>query len=276
MGWVRWSDVMKMNAALLAAAVVVSAGAWSMTARGDDALDLGLGPKEGAKPAEVKPLEGTTADKAPKTDVKTEEKAGAKKEEPAAPGGEQLVSPDAAKKVDDQDLLKKLTGEDKTAEGPPDPNEKFQKVIGRMDESEKLLKAKETGDVTQETQRRIVMDLDVLIEIAKKMQQQSSSSSSSQKPGQQRQESKANQPGKQSQGGTTAAQQSVLPSGTAGAAQSNGTDIHEKSKEWGGLPDRDRDLISHGANEQYLPAYKEQIEKYYEALAEIGKAAKER
>jgi hypothetical protein len=48
--------------------------------------------------------------------------------------------------------------------------------------------------------------------------------------------------------------------------------MHVKSPaEWGNLPAKDRDLVSNGANEQYLPSYKEMIDRYYQALAEIGK-----
>jgi hypothetical protein len=251
---------MKMRAGWLVAAVaaVVAAGAGSLTARGEDALDLGLGPKAGP---EVRKVEGADEVK-PKGEVK--------KEEAVAPVGGELISPEAAKTVDDEDLVKKLTGEAK-------PGDKFKEVIGRMEESATRLKEKDTGSVTQETQRRIVMDLDVLIEMAKKMQQQSSSSQQpGQQKGQQKQQSEGNQQGPHAEGGSKAAEQSTLPGGGASAASSNGSDIREKSTEWGGLPARDRDLVSHGANEQYLPAYQDQIRKYYESLAEIGKAAKEK
>ena len=40
------------------------------------------------------------------------------------------------------------------------------------------------------------------------------------------------------------------------------------------LPARDREQVAHGANEQYLSAYKDQIERYYQALAEMAKSGR--
>ena len=42
--------------------------------------------------------------------------------------------------------------------------------------------------------------------------------------------------------------------------------------EFGDLPARDRDLVAHGANEEYLSSYRDMIDRYYQALAELGKA----
>ncbi len=73
--------------------------------------------------------------------------------------------------------------------------------------------------------------------------------------------------------GSTAAKDSQLSTGPIETAQSNGESLRQKGpSEWGNLPPKDRDLISNGVNEQYLPAYKEMIDRYYQALAEMGKS----
>jgi hypothetical protein len=140
-----------------------------------------------------------------------------------------------------------------------------------MQDTQKLLANKDPGEVTQETQRRIVSDLDVMIELARQQQQQQNSSgSSSPQPGQQRQPGSP-QNGQTGPGGTQAATSDPLPRG--GIADPVTGDIHNRDPaNWGGLPPRDRDQVSHGANEEYLSAYKDLIDRYYQALAEMGKA----
>src|SRR5262245_14962770 len=98
-------------AALLAAACLAA-----LPARADDLLDLQLGPPT---PATDKPQ---PKDAAPKAEEKPQPKPAAKPDAPRAP---EIISPDAAKTVDDQDLIRELTqpGSDK-----PDP----QKVEERM------------------------------------------------------------------------------------------------------------------------------------------------
>src|SRR6185436_8781150 len=111
---------------------------------------------------------------------------------------------------------------------------------------------KDPGAVTQETERRIIMDLDVLIDFARKQQQQQSSSSSSQQQQQQQQQdqqkqySQGNRPGStpgQGQGGNVAAAQDQLPGGGQSAADPL-QDIHASGDRWGDLRPVERDLIS--------------------------------
>jgi hypothetical protein len=181
-----------------------------------------------------------------------------------------LVDPDAAKFVDNMDLLKKLTAGADEAQNNTGVEQQLKDMVDRMGESETRLGQKDPGSVTQETQRRIVVDLDALIEIARK---QCNSSSQSKQPGtpQQRQANKTSR----GQGGSTAATNELLRSGGYDSPEANGTDMHQRSPaEWGNLPDRDRDLLAHGSNAQYLPAYKALIDRYYQALAEIGRSTR--
>ena len=119
--------------------------------------------------------------------------------------------------------------------------------------------------------RRILTDLDILIEYARQQQQQGGQGKDPSKD-QQKGEQRTYSQGQQNQKGTTAANSSFLPNGDA-ATPSLNDDIHSKGpNEWGGLRPRERDLISHGANEEYLSAYRDMIDRYYQALAELGKS----
>jgi hypothetical protein len=231
---------------LLAALFAASLGASAFAADGliNDALS-GDGSSATPAPA-VKPADGP----------------------PTAPS---LVDPDAAKIVDNMDLLKKLTAApDEQQQNATGAEEQLKDMVDRMGQSENRLGQKDAGSVTQETQRRIVVDLDALIEIARK-QCNSQSQSKQQGQPQQRQMSKTSR----GQGGATAATNEQLRAGGFDAPESNGQDLHQKSPaEWGNLPDRDRDLLAHGSNSQYLPAYKAAIDRYYQALAEIGRSTR--
>ncbi|HVX83854.1 MAG TPA: hypothetical protein VH253_03480 [Phycisphaerae bacterium] len=199
--------------------------------------------------------------------------APAAKPDAGPPVAPTLVDPDAAKVVDDMDLLKKLTAGSTAQQNDTGAAEQLQDMVTRMGESRQRLADKDPGAVTQETQRRIVVDLDALIEIARKQcNSTSQSQSQSQGQSQQRQASK----NQSHEGGSTAARDENLRGGGAQAAESNGTDIHQKNADtWGNLPARDRDMIAHGSNEQYLPEYRQLIDRYYQALAEIGRSTRD-
>jgi hypothetical protein len=125
--------------------------------------------------------------------------------------------------------------------------------------------------VTQETQRRIVADLGLMIELARQQQQQSSSSGSSQpQDGQQRQQT-GPQGGQKGEGGTVAATSDPLPRGSYVDPVTG--DMRSKDPaNWAFLPPRDRDQVSHGANEEYLTSYRDLIDRYYQALAEMARS----
>lgn len=243
----------------LTLAALAAAIAFSLPAFAQGVLDEALndGPAPAPAPAKVDEPKPAPA---------------AKPDPKKAPVQDAIISPDAATAVDNKDLTEDLIGQGGEKAGP---EKMFDEVLERMSTSADRLKEKDPGLETQETQRRIVMNLDTLIEIAKKQQQQkSSSSSSSSGEGQKRQQNKGQrpQPGSgQGEGGNQAASSSQLRGGSADAAQSNGQDIREKGLEWGKLPDRERDLIAKFSNEKTVPAYEEATRKFYEALAEIGR-----
>lgn len=262
------------NKTLLTAAILMAL-AGSGAAYGQGLLDQQLGPAAPAAPTAAPKKDAAPADKAPDKTVDKlptapdTAKADAAKNPPAsaAPGGD-IISTDAAKKVDDDELRNQLL----KPGAKPDPNEvskRLHAMVDRMQQTATLLTNKDPGEVTQETQRRIVSDLDVMIELARQQQQQGSSSSSGPpQPGQARQ---PGQPGPKGEGGSTAATHDPLPRG--GYSDPAVGDMHSRDPaNWGGLPPRDRDQVSHGANEEYLTAYKDLIDRYYQALAEMGKS----
>jgi len=247
---------MKRYAILMAAAVMAAAGTtWAQNAH--PAATPDQAPK--AAPVVVPPGgPGVTP--------------GANQPKPAPtvvpPGGE-LVSPDAANAVDTEDLIKKLTGQ---AKDDADPEKLLDEMMEKMTASAQRLHDKDPGALTQETQRRIVMNLDSLIELVRQQQQQQQQQPGKPKPGEEKQK---NDPGKpqpsNQEGGNNAAQQEAMRSGNAKEFQGNGTNMTERGKEWRNLPDRDRDLIANSAKEDALPTYKEIVQRYYQALAEVGK-----
>jgi hypothetical protein len=248
---------MKIQTLLVAA--ILAAGFSAAQAQG--LLDDQLGPKP--------PTPAT----APATQAALKPEAKPETPKPGGGGGD-IISPDAAKKVDDDELLKQLL--DPSAKPDPDAvKQRLKDMVTRMDDATKLLSdKKDPGDVTQETQRRIVADLDVMIELARQQQQQQSSSSSSSQqpqPGQPRQPQPGQpQQGPKGEGGSQAATNEQLPRG--GYADPTRADMRNRDPaNWGGLPPRDRDQISAGANEEALAAYKDMIDRYYQALAEMGR-----
>jgi hypothetical protein len=201
--------------------------------------------------------------------------APAKPAENKATAPADTLDPDAANALDTDDLVKKLTGTAPQGEGP---EAMMKQLVTRMDDSAKRLHDRDPGALTQETQKRITMNLDQLIELVRQQEQQSSSQSQSksQSDAQKRQRVQGNNDGPHNQGGNNAAKQSTLPGDASVEPQSNGTDIHQHSREWGNLPERERDLIVHASKDELLPSYKELIERYYQSLAEINKTTRDR
>jgi len=259
---------MKKISAMLAATLI--AAALAGTASAQSLLDQQLGGEKAALPAGVSPTPATNpAD--PKPEAKPDVKP--------ANGGD-ISSPDAVKKIDDEDLTNKLLHPDEK----PDPDkfkQQMKEALERMDQVENLLTdKKDPGALTQETERRIIVDLDAMIEMAKQMNPPPGNG----KPqpgdddpdsGQKKKPSSGNQagqpmPGQQNTGGNTAALKDQLPGNNQAAADPL-QDIHEKASGWGGLRPQERDLISHGAREDYVNSYRDLINRYYNALGELGK-----
>ena len=102
------------------AAAVMAAGLMGGQVYGADELDQQLGPKDQT----MGPPAPTTAPKADATDKPVTPKVEVRTDTVKAPSENDIVSPDAVKKVDDADLVKDLTGENK-GQASADPAVKF-------------------------------------------------------------------------------------------------------------------------------------------------------
>ncbi len=111
------------------------------------------------------------------TDTKKDAPApNAETDKQTSPSSADPADPSAAKTLDDADLVKKLTNSGPDAKsGGQDPAAVLQQMLDRMGQSQARLADKDVSILTQETQRRIITDLDVAIEYARKKQQQSQS-----------------------------------------------------------------------------------------------------
>ena len=137
--------------------------------------------------------------------------------------------------------------------------------------------------MTQEIQRRIVIDIDALIKQAQQHQSQSQSKPGSGKPGDktgppkpgegQGPQQAGKNPAKPNQGGTEAARESALANGGEPNVDPNGN-VKEAMKEWGGLTARDRQAVQEGASEQVIKKYQRLVEDYYRSLGEQSSAKK--
>ena len=133
------------------------------------------------------------------------------------------------------------------------------------------------GKVTQEIQKRILIDIDDLINQAQQQQQQQQQQQRQRGQRQQQQQQQQPNRGQQQiaqqqqnrQQGQNAAQQSVL--GEGGKPQVDiSQDIKDQIREWGRLHGRDREAIVEIENEKVNPKYQKLVDDYYKSLSEKG------
>ncbi len=130
------------------------------------------------------------------------------------------------------------------------------------------------GQVTQAIQKRILSNLDDLIEMARKKEAQmvgqpqpppqQAMGKPKPNPGIQPQNSQANS-GAKKNGGTTPAPDSYT--GGSSSPPDLSTDIQQKMSEWGGITPRQREAVIEGAGEQVIDKYKSLVDDYYRSLA---------
>jgi len=187
---------------------------------------------------------------------------------------EQLPEEAGKEQVEKQEL-----GDD-LLQGAPDP-EKIMKgtadVGSRMARSrQRLALSSDPGKTTQLIQDRIILDLDGLIDQARKQECQPGQPDPqmAQKPGEKKEQRptgvQANNQGKPgqakpSQGKTPAANSS--PPGPAATNTDLSQAINESSREWGKLSPRTRDADLEGASEQVLEKYRKLVEDYYRGVS---------
>jgi len=144
----------------------------------------------------------------------------------------------------------------------------------RMRRVEQLLKQREFSDPTRQAQKQIVTDLDALIEQLKCQQcQGSSSKSGSKQASSKRSGSKSGaasgDPRAISQEGAARESSSRQQSTQTTQVERNRVDLDRFEKElWGDLPDRARQQMLNTSADQFLPEYRDAIEKYFRRLVE--------
>ena len=187
---------------------------------------------------------------------------------------DQLPEEASQEDIEDQEFDKQLRNEDMSN----DTVEKGVRLTGdRMARSrQRLALNDDPGTVTQEIQKRIVTDLDQMIELARQQQQRSSS-----KPGQnpgQKMDQPTGAPGQQSVASGPKNQGAQNPATNAGRVSNNGQgsapdsdlskQIAESAKEWGGITARDRQAVQESATEKVIEKYKSFVDDYYRSLSE--------
>jgi hypothetical protein len=187
---------------------------------------------------------------------------------------DRLPEESPAEKIEDQEL------EDELLKGAADAdkNEKQARLIGdRMARSRQRLGINnDPGKITQAIQKRILDDLDILIDEAR--EQQAQSRNRQQQQGQAQQQQGAQQGTAQAQQQGQEGQQSQPNQGTQGAQQSNSPgsaavnpelsrDIRESLSEWGQVTPRLRDAQIEGSTETIIEKYRSLIEEYYRSLS---------
>ena len=134
------------------------------------------------------------------------------------------------------------------------------------------------GPVTQEIQKRIVLNIDELIKMAQQTQSNSKPKPSKAKgdqvakimPGTGDPQPGGKKPGgKQPKpGGQTAAEQSSLSQAGPPPDRQQRQDIKNERTEWGKLHPRERKSTFGGGGEEVIPKYRSLVEEYFKALAE--------
>lgn len=177
--------------------------------------------------------------------------------------------------IENQEAQDELLGGKPNAEKE---TKQLNRVGDRMARSrQRLALDNDPGKLTQEIQKRIVVDLDDMI----KQAQQQQASNSQPKPGQgQPKPGEGQQPGQQQANGqgqnsqpnnaSSPAQNSTVSGGGSRNADLSAK-INETSKEWGAISPRLRDAVIEGASEQVIEKYRKLVEDYYRGVSTGGK-----
>jgi hypothetical protein len=161
--------------------------------------------------------------------------------------------------------------------GQPRQDSPLTAVSSGMRQAERLIAQRNLSGETAQIQEQVLGALDQLIKQLEQQNQSSSSQSQSQSQQQQQtsqrstpQSAAGQQPaGQQAPGGATAAQTSSdrLQSGEGGGVAGEGAQALLKDV-WGQLPERLRQQLLQSSTDEFLPQYRDDIERYFRRLAE--------
>ena len=177
--------------------------------------------------------------------------------------------------VIDPELVRQLLGGESTSVDDVD------ETLRRLNEAADLLiKQRDAGEKTQAAQQDIVAGLDKLIEEARKNRPASRGGAKQKRQRDERPNPQQRSTRKSS--GTAAPHPlgdgEVGKGDQAGNADQKKTRRAEKSeltRGWGFLPQRDREEIAQGFDEQFNEKFREEIEQYYRTLAEQARESNE-
>ena len=193
----------------------------------------------------------------------------------AEPENKDQLPEETAAAADANDLGAELLGE-APAKQQAKVDKDFRVIGTRMARSRQRLAINtDAGQVTQEVQKRILQDLDGLIDVAHKndqQQQQQQQASGQQKPQQPKPgEQQANNQG-QSQGGqnNTSNANTEVNKAAAGSKPKDLKDLAESASEWGAVTPRVRQAVIDSRGEAIVEQYRKLIEDYYGALSNQG------
>jgi len=181
-----------------------------------------------------------------------------------------------------EDLFKRLLGDD--AQDDPEDNSTdenpLDNAIKGMRTAEERIGNQDLGSETQDIQRKIVTDLQKLIDLAKQRQQQQSQRRQQGNRNQNNRQPNASQqqdPGDQQQQNQTSPseQNRKKPEDSGAGARADETNSAERLRQrqmveevWGHLPPALRERMLNVFGEKYLPSYDELIRRYFKSLAE--------
>ncbi len=168
----------------------------------------------------------------------------------------------------DERLVRKLLGGESTA------LDTVETTLARMDEAaERLTDRLDPSDATQAVQKQILAGLDQMIQAAER-----NSAGKSKGPQPRRKSGRRPSGRRRGRAGAKSGSSKSAPSAKGGqgdddrgkrgkpsAGKSNKTDL---ARQWGFLPQRDRLEVAQGFDEEFLPKFREQIQRYYRHLAE--------
>lgn len=163
----------------------------------------------------------------------------------------------------DRDLLRELARDLENAE-PADQEDPLLRAGKRMRTVEERLARLDSSDETIDLQQRIVQDLEQLLQ---QMQQQQQGEQGKRQRTRQRQEKPSPQP-KQQQPAVAQKSSDSSPHARSGRTTrqdaSKGPEVRDV---WGHLSDLLRDEMNQYLKEDFLPAYRDLLEKYYSTIA---------
>lgn len=187
----------------------------------------------------------------------------------ASPGGD--APPDQPTDADQRregDLSKRLIRKATTGEDA----DVMSQVTSLMSEAQnRLVRDMDPGPETQAVQQRVLRRLDNAIKTA--LQQRSASRSRPQSEGERRElpEPPREKPGDEKKENNQAAADPGESTDTGTKPNSDHRrrgPFRESRRGWGSLPDRDRDELLQGIEEEFIERYRPQIEQYFRALTE--------